>query len=127
MKAIQERIDVLDLEIRRRAARYRDDLAIMMSSQEFEFTSAVIILAEIGNYRDFKVAERLASWCEPVPSVYQSSDKLVTECITKRGSRHLRWILVEVAHALARTKDSELKRFFYVPEQGKGTMWLSLL
>ena len=120
MKAIQKRIDVLDLEIRRRAASRRDDLAILMSFPGIGFTSAVTILAEIGNYRDFKAAERLASWCGLVPSVYQSADKLVTGCITKRGSRHIRWILVEVAHAIARTKNSELKRFFLRIRAKKG-------
>jgi transposase len=91
-----------------------------MSFPGIGFTSAITILAEIGNYRDFKAAEKLASWCGLVPSAYQSADKLVTGCITKRGSRHIRWILVEVAHAIARTKNSELKRFFLRIRAKKG-------
>jgi transposase len=118
---------VLDLEIRRRAASRRDDLAILMSFPGIGFTSAITILAEIGNYRDFKVAEKLASWCGLVPSVYQSADKLVTGCITKRGSRHIRRILVEVAQVIARTNRSKLKKFFLRIQAKKGTMWLSLL
>lgn len=120
MKAIQKRIDELDLEIRRRVADRRDDLAILMSFPGIGFTSAITILAEIGNYRDFTTAEKLASWCGIVPSVYQSADRLVTGCITKRGSRHIRRILVEVAHAIAKTKNSHLKRFFQRVRAKKG-------
>jgi transposase len=61
-----------------------------------------------------------ASWCGLVPSVYQSADKLITGSITKRGSRHLRWMLVEVAHAIARSKSSKLKRFFQRIRAKKG-------
>jgi len=48
-----------------------------------------------------------------VSSVYQSADKLSLGRITKRGSKHLRWILVEVANAVIKVKGrSKLKSFF---------------
>jgi len=80
----------------------------------------VTILAEIGDYRDFAKAEQLAAWSGLVPAVYQSADKLVTGSITKHGSRHIRWILVEVAQAIARTKKSKLKKFFHRIQAKKG-------
>jgi transposase len=46
--------------------------------------------------------------------------KLVTGSITKHGSRHIRWILVEVAQAIARTNKSKLKRFFRRVQAMKG-------
>ena len=88
-----------------------DDLEILTSIPGIGVTSAVTILAEIGNYRDFPSAEKLAAWCGIVPSVYQSADTLRTGTITKQGSRTLRWVLVEVAHAAARTKHSALYRY----------------
>ena len=48
---------------------------------------------------------------EPIP-LSKSADELVTGSITKYGSSHIRWILVEVAQAIARTNKSRLKRFF---------------
>ena len=64
------------------------------------FISAVTILAEIGNYLDFKKPEQLAAWPGMVPTAYQFADKIVLGNITKHGSKHLRWILVQVAHAI---------------------------
>ena len=70
------------------------------------------ILAEIGNYRDFSSPEMLASFFGLVPYVYQSAGKLYTGPITKQGSKHMRWILVQVARSASKVKGSRLKRFF---------------
>ena len=86
-----------------------------MSVPGIGFISAVTILAEIGDFRDFEKPEKpekLAAWCGLVPSVYQSADKLITGKITKHGSKHLRWILVEAAQTIARCGSPKLKRFF---------------
>ena len=48
-----------------------------------------------------------------MPAVYQSAGNLRTGKITKRGSKHMRRILVQVAKAISKTKkSSKLKRFF---------------
>jgi transposase len=118
--SIQRRIDELDSEIKNRIASREEDLKIAMSIPGIGFTSAVTILAEIGDFKDFSKAEQLAAWSGLVPAVYQSADKLVTGSITKHGSRHIRWILVEVAQAIARTNKSKLKRFFRRVQAKKG-------
>jgi transposase len=120
IESIQCRIDELDREIKIRIANREEDLKIAMSIPGVGFISAVTILAEIGDYRDFAKAEQLAAWTGLVPAVYQSADKLVTGSITKHGSRHIRWILVEVAQAIARTNKSKLKRFFRRIQAKKG-------
>ncbi|OPX77146.1 MAG: Transposase IS116/IS110/IS902 family protein [Methanosaeta sp. PtaB.Bin039] len=75
--------------------------------------SASTILAEIGNFADFKTGEQLAAYCGLVPSVYQSAGKQINGHITKRGSPHVRRMLIEVAHAVSRTKsNSKMKRFY---------------
>jgi transposase len=117
---IKKRIDELENEIRMRIASRASDLRIVMSMPGIGFISAVTILAEIGNYQDFEKPEQLAAWAGLVPSVYQSADKLVTGSITKHVSSHLRWMLVQVAHAIAHTKNTKLKRFFLRVRAKKG-------
>jgi len=120
--AIQKNIDELESEIRKRIVPLRNNLAIVMSVPGIGFISAAVILAEIGDYKDFDKAEQLAAWCGLVPSVYQSADKNYTGRITKQGSGHIRRILVEVAHVVARTKGrSKLKNFFLRIQAKKGT------
>lgn len=120
IESIQKRISELDEEIKMRIDNRKNDLKIMMSVPGIGFTSAVTILAEIGNYRDFQEGNQLAAWTGLVPRVYQSADKLVTGSITKHGSRHLRRMLVEVAHVIARTKESKLNRFLLRVRAKKG-------
>jgi transposase len=120
MRSIQLRIDELGEEIKARIARRKEDLRIAMSIPGIGFVSAVTILAEIRDFKDFAKAEQLAAWSVLVPAVYQSADKHVTGTITKHGSRHIRRILVEVAHAIARTNKSRLKKFFRRIQAKKG-------
>ncbi len=92
-----------------------------MSIPGVGFTSASTLLAEIGDITDFKKPEQLAAWAGLVPSVYQSAGKLITGSITKHGSRHIRWILVQVARVIARGRNSKLKRFFLRVKAKKGS------
>ena len=114
------RIEELDQEIRSRIASKPMDLKIAMSIPGIGIVSAYTILAEIGNYLDFKTPEQLAMLAGIVPSVYQSADKLITGSITKQGSKHLRWILVQVAHAISHKKGGKLKKFFLKIRAKKG-------
>lgn len=52
--------------------------------------------------------------------MYQSADKLLTGSITKQGSKHIRWILVQVAHAAAKKRGSKLRKFFLKVKAKKG-------
>ncbi len=121
MEEIQKKIKKLDMEIMSRIGRMKEDLEIAMSIPGIAFTSASAILAEIGDYRDFKNDEKLASWCGLTPKVSQSANMLVTGSITKQGSKHIRRMLVQVAHAISRTRNSSLKRFFLIIQAKKGT------
>lgn len=121
MGAIQKRIDELRKEIKERIAYRIEDLKVAMSIPGVGFTSASTLLAEIGDINDFKKPEQLAAWAGLVPSVYQSAGKLITGSITKHGSRHIRWILVQVARVIARGRNSKLKRFFLRVKAKKGS------
>jgi transposase len=110
---LNEKIKILDAEISIKVKPFDEDLKIVLSVPGVGLTSAATILAEMGDYRDFQNADKLAMYFGIVPSVYQSAGKLRTGKITKRGSKHMRRILVEVAKAISKTKkDLKLKRFF---------------
>jgi len=117
---LTQKLDEIDLEIKQRVSGRKDDLKIAMSVPGIGFTAATTILAEIGNYRDFSAPDKLAAWCGIVPSVYQSADKLLTGSITKQGSKHIRWILVQVAQAAAKKRGSKLRKFFLRVKARKG-------
>lgn len=110
--SINQKIKEVDAEIQSRIVNRQRDLEIAMSIPGIDFVSGVTILAEIGNYRDFASSEQIAAYFGLVPYVYQSAGKLYTGPITKMGSKHLRWILVQVAHAASRVKNSMFRRFF---------------
>jgi transposase len=112
IEKIESQIEILNKEIMNRMQKLKEELEIAMSMTGMGFTSASTILAEIGNYKDFETAEQLASWCGLTPKVSQSADKLVTGSITKQGSKHMRRMLVQVSHAISKSKNSKLKRFF---------------
>jgi transposase len=121
IEEIQKRIEKLEAEILSRIEKRKEDVEIAMSIPGIAFTSASAILSEIGDYRDFENGEKLAAWCGLTPSVSQSANKLVTGRITKQGSKHVRRMLVQVAHAISRTKNSVLKRFFLRIQAKRGT------
>lgn len=114
MAHINEHINSLDEQIITRITeqdRIRD-IEIACSIPGVNVTTAVTVLAEIGDYHDFKSAEKLASWAGLVPSVYQSAGKNCSGKITKHGSEHLRWILVQAAKAAGRTVNTSFRKFF---------------
>lgn len=119
---ISQEIDEMSQEIRNASANINEDLRIAISMPGMGLASASVILSEIGDYKDFSTSDQIASYFGIVPSVYQSADKLNTGAITKKGSAHLRRMLVEVAHAIVRSKtESKLKRFFLRVKARRGT------
>jgi transposase len=87
------------------------ELEVLQSIPGISFVSAVTILSEIGEVKDFLTPGNLVSWCGLAPSVYQSAGKLVTGRITKQGSKHVRRMLVQVSHVIARM-DNKLSVFY---------------
>lgn len=73
--------------------------------------SALLVLAEVGDFTRFDTAEKLASYAGLVSSTYQSGTTCYQGHITKQGNRWLRWILVECANIAIR-KPNRLQRFY---------------
>jgi transposase len=111
--SITKQIEEIDAMISDQIFSRNDDMRIALSMPGMGFVSASTILAEIGDFRDFSSPNKLAAYCGLVPSVYQSAGKLINGHITKHGSPHIRSMIIEVAHAIIRTKwNSKLKKFF---------------
>ena len=119
-------VDDLDNEIKLIEGRIRESLTgksreiqILTSIPGIGFIGASTLIAEIGNVHDFEDADKLTKWAGLTPSVYQSANVTRTGSITKQGSRHIRWILVELAHVAIRSP-GRIRTFFerLMPKKG---------
>jgi transposase len=69
---------------------------------------ATAIVAAVGNGAEFRNGRHMAAWLGLVPRQHSSGDKRVTMGISKRGSQHLRSLLVHGARAVVRTAPNKL-------------------
>jgi transposase len=65
--------------------------------------TATAVVAAIGDGAEFKNGRHLAAWVGLVPRQFSSGDRKVLMGISKRGSQHLRSLLVHGARAVVRT------------------------
>jgi transposase len=65
--------------------------------------TATAMIAAIGDGSDFKNGRHLAAWLGLVPRQHSSGDRRLMMGISKRGSQHLRTLLVHGARAVVRT------------------------
>jgi transposase len=65
--------------------------------------TATAIVAAIGDGSEFKNGRHLAAWIGLVPRQFSSGDRTTLLGISKRGSQHLRSLLVHGARAVVRT------------------------
>ena len=72
--------------------KYPREFEILYSVPGIGEVTAFTLIAEIGNFKDFPSADKLASWLGIVPRIYQSADHNSKRSITKRGSRLARWV-----------------------------------
>jgi transposase len=109
---LEAKIEATSQEILSKLQPKSKDLAIVMSIPGIGFVAGSVILSEIGDYRDFETPEQLAKWSGLNPGENESAGKRKQCGITKRGSKYLRTVLVEVAHVIARRGNSRLSKFF---------------
>ncbi len=113
LKCLNDEIDDLtDCIFQFADETFEHELKILKSVPGIGNIAAVTLIAEIGNFSDFSTGDKLANWLGIVPNVYQSADKLRTGSITKRGSEHARWILVQIAHAASRSRNTVFRKFY---------------
>lgn len=109
---IESKIEKTSHEILKKVQQKSKDLAILMSVPGIAFISGSVILSEIGTYRDFQTPEQLAKWCGLNPGENESAGKKRKTGITKRGSKHIRVVLVQAAQTISNMKNTRLSRFF---------------
>jgi len=109
---LESKMEKLSLEVLKGVQQKSKDLAIVMSIPGIGFTSASVILSEIGNYRDFQTPDQLAKWCGLNPGENESAGKKKKCGITKRGSKHIRVVLVQAAQTISNMNKTALSRFF---------------
>ena len=113
LNSLETKIEAASQEAVNRLQAKSKDLAIVMSIPGIGFVSGSVILAEIGNYHDFKTPEQLAKWCGLSPGDNESAGKKRPCGITKQGSKYLRTMLVQIAHVVAGKTNTKLSRFFH--------------
>src|SRR5580704_7964646 len=72
--------------------------------------TATALVAAVGDGAEFKNVRHLAAWLGLVPRRHSSGDKRVMMGISKRGSQHLRSLLVHGARAVVRTAPNKHDR-----------------
>jgi transposase len=110
MKSLKEQTDLITSEIASIAVE-SEEIKLLMTLPGIDFYSAMLIVAEIGDVKRFPNAKKLCSWAGLVPSIYQSGNTLHMGRITKKGSKWLRWILIQAAQT-ARQHDERLGSFY---------------
>jgi len=114
-----DEIKLIEGRIREALQNKSREQQILTSIPGVGFIGASTLIAEIGDIHDFEDADKLAKWAGLTPSVYQSANVTRTGSITKQGSRHIRWILVELAHVAIRSP-GRIRTFFerLMPKKG---------
>lgn len=73
---------------------------LLMTLPGVGFATAQTLLAVLGDHKRFPSPDHAASYIGLTPSTYQSGETIYHGKITKRGSSHARWMLVEAAQHL---------------------------
>ena len=101
---IDETISQFDREIEDYCRPFAEAVELVDTIPGVARRTAEIIVSEIGtDMSRFPSAEHLAAWAGLAPGNYESGGKTLSAS-TRKGNRFLRTILVQSAHALARTK-----------------------
>jgi len=106
----QVAVEVSALERELRAAFAGDErLRRLVPIPGIGFTSACVVLAEVGEVSRFHSPDELCSWAGLTPTERSSDEHTRRGHISKQGSRWLRWVMVEDAQ---RVRHPALVRFF---------------
>lgn len=77
------------------------------------YFSALLILREIGTVERFPSVKKLIAYSGLAPGLSSSGGKTYSRGITKEGNKYLRWILIQAASSIIRSKkDRRLMRLY---------------
>jgi len=100
--------DILSLA---RSDQYNESVRLLKSVPGIGTLNAMILLTEIGDINRFRGLDRLASYMGISPDSRSSGDKESQGDLTRRGNRHLRYLLIESSWTAVR-KDPPLAAAF---------------
>jgi transposase len=81
---------------------------------------ALLVIAEVGDVRRFPSARHLASFAGLTPRVRNSGERVRLGPISRQGSPHLRWGLIQAAQTAVQV-DGPLKSFYERIKQRRGS------
>lgn len=121
VSAIESIINNLDRDIQNKLKPYEAEVELLKTMTGIKDLAAAAIIAELGvDMNQFKNDAHLSAWAGMCPGNNQSAGKIKSSRIRK-GNRHLKVILTQVAWAVSRTKGTYLgaKYRALAPRRGK--------
>lgn len=118
-KIHQDAISSLDLVIKKVEKEFThtitasSDIKRLMTIPGVGFVTASTICAEVGDFKNFKRSDNLASFAGLVPRERSSGGKQRLGSITHAGSPYLRYVLIETAMRIRDSKDTISLYAFY--------------
>lgn len=116
------RIDTYDKEIEAQA-RLSEPARRLMKIRGIGPTTALAIVATVGNAREFKNGRQFAAWIGLVPGQYSTGGKARLGHISKRGDAYLRNLFVQGARSVLQTAPAHqdhLSRWALEPQERRG-------
>jgi len=107
LRVLDERIDAYDREIEAQA-KLCEPAQRLMKIRGIGPTTALAIVATVGNAREFKNGRQFAAWIGLVPGQYSTGGKTRLGHISKRGDAYLRNLLVQGARSVLHTAAAHL-------------------
>jgi transposase len=109
LRLLDERIGGYDSEIEAQA-RLSEPAQRLMKIRGIGATTALAIVATVGNAREFKNGRQFAAWIGLVPGQYSTGGKARLGHISKRGDAYLRNLLVQGARSVVQTASAHRDR-----------------
>ena len=118
---LSRRVDDFDRHLDEALAPWAEQLRLLETLPGIDHTAACAILSETGAdpHRVFGNAHRLAAWAGLCPGNNESAGKRRTGR-TRRGNQTLRTVLIECAHAAARTHNCQFQTYHQTLTRKRG-------
>ena len=119
--AVSRRVHDFDRRLDMALAPYAEQLRLLETLPGIDRTAACAILSETGAdpHRVFGNAQRLAAWAGLCPGNNESAGKRRSGR-TRRGNQTLRAVLIECAHAAARTNNCQFQAYHQALTRKRG-------
>ncbi len=126
VEALQEQLQLLQQQLARAddrlqafakeaPIREREARALLATIPQIGPVTIDVVLSELGDWKRFRSAKKVVAYAGLDPGCRSSAGKSHELSISKEGSRHLRWVLVEAAWRLV----GQLRRWGQVYERLK--------